>query len=94
LRVAFRSHPKEEFIQDACMSVEPDKWQKFERLMVPPADKNMYFFLESSDQTEVSRVQVRKFVLRETLQGQRFSILARDAGCDAAIVVHVGRSGQ
>jgi hypothetical protein len=43
--------------------------------MVPPADKNMYFFLESSDQTEVSRVQVRKFVLRETLQGQRFGWL-------------------
>jgi hypothetical protein len=75
LRVAFRSYPDEEFIQDAYMAVDPDKWQKFERLMVPPADKDMYFFLESTKQTEVSSVHVRKLVLREALQGQRFGWL-------------------
>ena len=75
LRVAFRSYPNEEFIQDAYMAVEPDKWQKFERLMVPPADKDMYFFLESPNQAEVSSVHVRKLVLRETLQAQRFGWL-------------------
>jgi hypothetical protein len=75
LRVAFRSCPKEEFIRDAYMAVERDKWQKLERLLVPPADKDMYFFLESPDQTEVGRVHVRKLMLRETLQGQRFGWL-------------------
>jgi hypothetical protein len=65
LRLAFRTHPDEEFVQDAFMLVDPGKWQKFGRLMIPRADKDMYFFLESSDQRVVSSVQVRNLVLRE-----------------------------
>ena len=45
LRMAFRSYPKEDFIKDAYVSVESGQWQKFGRLLVPRADRDMYFFL-------------------------------------------------
>ena len=68
LRLAFRSHPNEEFIQDAYISVEPDRWQKLGRLMIPRADRNMYFFVESSAQKQSGgAIQIRKLVLSEQM---------------------------
>jgi hypothetical protein len=78
LRVAFRAAaPKQEFIQAVLISVEPDKWQKVGRLMVSSADKDMYFFLESSAQKATGKVHVRKLVLREKFPGLRFDWLIR-----------------
>lgn len=77
LRVAFRTYPNEEFLQDAIMSVEPNRWQKFGRLMTPPANKDMFFFLESPAQAVMSSVQVRSLVLREKSSDLRFASLIR-----------------
>jgi hypothetical protein len=65
LRFAFRTYPDEEFVQQIFIQVDVGKWQKIGRLMFPRADKDMYFFLESSDQRTVSGVQVRNLVLLE-----------------------------
>jgi hypothetical protein len=77
LRIAFRTCPDQEFLQDANIAVTSGVWRKYGWLMVPRADKDMYFFLESPAQTVLSKVQIRKLTLQEKLPGLRFDWLIR-----------------